>query len=81
MVTILKEFLITKEVKDFIKEQDSDFRVCTFCGGPVMLPTTVRKPKPSDIKIQVDNHFLYISANQARYIDVIDDSMLATHPH
>ncbi len=81
MVTILKEFLITKEVKDFIKEQDSDFRVCTFCGGPVMLPTSVRKPKPSDIKVPVDNHFLYISANQARYIDVIDSSMLASYPN
>jgi NAD(P)H-flavin reductase len=77
----LKEFLITKEVKDFLKEQDCDFRVCTFCGGPVMLPITARKPKPSDIKIQVDDHILYVSVTQARYIDVIDSSMLATHPN
>jgi hypothetical protein len=77
----LKEFLITKEVKAFIKEKDTDFRICTFCGGPVMLPIAVRKPKPSDIKVQVDDHILYISATQARYIDVIDDSMLASHPN
>jgi hypothetical protein len=75
----LKQFLVTKEVMAFIKAQDQDFRVCTYCGGPVLLPVSVRRPKPTDIKVPVGDHAIYVSATQARYIDVIDDSMLASY--
>ena len=75
----MKQFLITKEVIEFIKEKDQDFRVCTYCGGPVLLPADIRKPKPNDIKVQVGDHVLYVSATQARYIDVIDESMLNSY--
>lgn len=75
----VKQFLITPEVIKFIKEQNRDYRVCTSCGGPVLLPIVVKKPKPGDIKVQVGEHTLYVSATQARYIDVIDDSMLMTY--
>lgn len=74
-----KQFLITPEVLKFIKEQNRDYRVCTSCGGPVLLPITIKRPKPSDIKVPVGEHTLYVSATQARYIDVIDDSMLMTY--
>ncbi|HTY90971.1 MAG TPA: hypothetical protein VMC84_07325 [Methanocella sp.] len=74
-----KQFLVTPEVVNFINEQRRDYRVCTSCGGPVLLPIAIKKPKPSDIKIPVGKHTLYVSATQARYIDVIDDTMLMTY--
>lgn len=73
------QFHISEAVVNFIKEQKRDYRVCTSCGGPVILPIVIKKPKPNDIKVQVGEHLLYISATQARYIDVIDDSMLMTY--
>jgi hypothetical protein len=75
----VKQFLITPEVVKFISEQKCDYRLCTSCGGPILLPVTIKKPKPSDIKIQVGGHTLYVSAIQAKYIDVIDDTMLMTY--
>ncbi len=75
----LKQFLITPEVIKFINEQKRDYRVCTSCGGPILLPTAIKKPKPNDIKVPVGDHTLYISATQARYIDTIDDTMLMTY--
>lgn len=75
----MKEILVTPEVVKYILEQKRDYRVCTSCGGPILLPVAIKKPKPSDIKVQVGEHVLYISATQARYIDTIDDTMLMTY--
>ena len=75
----VKQFHISEAVLNFIKEQDRDCRLCTSCGGPVIVPTSIKKPKPSDIKVPVGDHFLYVSATQARYVDVIDESMLMTY--
>lgn len=74
-----KHFLITPEVVQYITEQKRDYRVCTSCGGPILLPIAIKKPKPNDIKVPVGDHTLYISATQARYIDIIDDTMLMTY--
>lgn len=74
-----KQFRISEAVINYIKEQKRDYRVCTSCGGPILLPIAIKKPKPNDIKVPVGEHILYISATQARYIDVIDDSMLMTY--
>ncbi len=74
-----KLFHISDEVVDYIKEQKRDYRVCTSCGGPILLPISIKKPKPNDVKVPVGGHTLYISATQARFIDVIDDSMLMTY--
>jgi hypothetical protein len=75
----VKQFHISEAVLDYIKEQGRDCRLSTSCGGPIILPTTIKKPKPSDIKVPVGNHILYVSATQARYIDAIDESMLMTY--
>ncbi len=75
----VKQFRISDEVVSFIKEQKRDYRVCTSCGGPILLPIAIKKPKPNDIRIAIAGHTLYISAVQARYIDVIDDTMLMTY--
>ena len=53
--------------------------MCTSCGGAILLPTAIKRPKPNDIKIPVGDHFLYVSATQARYIEEVDDSMLMTY--
>jgi hypothetical protein len=45
----------------------------------VILPIAIKKPKPNDIKLKVGDNFLYISATQAPYVDVIDDSMLMSY--
>lgn len=74
-----KQFRISGAVINYIKEQKRDYRVCTSCGGPILLPIAIKKPKPNDIKVPVGEHILYISATQARYIDAIDDSMLMTY--
>lgn len=75
----MKTFNISETIVRFIKEQKRDYRVCTSCGGAILLPTAIKRPKPNDIKIPVGENFLYISATQARYIHIIDDSMLMTY--
>jgi hypothetical protein len=75
----LKTFRISDKIVEFIKEQKRDYRVCTSCGGAILLPTAIKRPKPNDIKIPVGENYLYVSAMQARYIDEIDDSMLMTY--
>lgn len=75
----MKEFQISDAILKFIKEQKRDYRVCTSCGGAILLPIAIKKPKPNDIRIPVGENTLYISATQARYIDVIDESMLMTY--
>jgi hypothetical protein len=75
----LKTFQISESIVKYITEQKRDYRVCTSCGGAILLPTAIKRPKPNDIRIPVGDHILYVSATQAKYIDVIDDSMLATY--
>ena len=77
----MKEFQISESVILLIKNQKRDYRVCTSCGGAILLPTAIKRPKPNDIKIPVGDNYLYVSATQARYIDVIDDSMLMTYTY
>ncbi len=74
----MKQFRISDNVVNYIKKNQRDYRLCTSCGGPVIMPVTIKKPKSDDIKLQVGDNFLYISATQAKYIDAIDDSMLLT---
>ncbi|MCL2032330.1 MAG: hypothetical protein FWG96_03560 [Methanomassiliicoccaceae archaeon] len=53
-----------------------DYRICTSCTGPALVPTTVKMPKESDIRIPVGNNTLYVSRVQARYINRITIDML-----
>jgi hypothetical protein len=78
-VIVVKDLEVSDGIVKMIKEQKRDFRVCTSCGGAILLPTTVKKPKPNDIKLQIGENTLFVSATQAKYIDVIDESMLMTY--
>jgi len=67
---------VSDEVKRYIGERRCDFRVCTSCGGPIILSTMVKPPKSSDLEIPVGDYTLYISIYQAKYVDRIDMNMI-----
>ncbi len=69
---------IDDNVKEYIKKQKKDFRVCTSCSGASLVPVEWSHPKETDIKIKIENQTLYISAVQARWIRRIDLKMLDT---
>lgn len=70
------EITVDQEVKDLIESQGCDYRVCTACMGPALVPVSVKSPKESDLKIPVGEHTLYISRVQAMYIDRVSMDMI-----
>ncbi|MBC7084837.1 MAG: hypothetical protein H5T43_00505 [Methanomethylovorans sp.] len=72
-----RNFEIDSEVKSFILEHKRDFRLCTTCGGPVIVPVEMKAPKDSDIVVQIGPNKLYISKVQAHYLHRIEKQMLA----
>jgi len=73
-----ERIVVTEEVKAYISERSCDFRVCTTCGGPVLLSTDVKPPKPNDLEIYIGDQIIYVSVYQAPYIDMINMNMV---PH
>ena len=71
---------IEPELEDFLHNNDKDFRLSTTCGGPILIPTVLKPPKPSDIKIEIGNNTLYISRAQARYVSHLNKSMIINSP-
>lgn len=67
---------IDPEVKDLINREGCDYRICTACLGPALVPTSVKMPKESDLKIPVGEHTLYISRVQAKYLTKVTLDML-----
>ena len=70
------EIAVDDEVKNLIISEGRDYRICTACTGPALVPTTVKGPKTSDIKVPIGNNTLYISLVQARYVRRITIDML-----
>lgn len=70
------EIPIDDDVKQYIMSQGCDFRICTACMGPALVPITVKAPKSTDIQIPVGDRTLYISRVQARYIDRVSMDMV-----
>ena len=70
------EIPIDDDVKQYIMSQGCDFRICTACMGPALVPVTVKAPKSMDIQIPVGDRTLYISRVQARYIDRVSMDMI-----
>jgi hypothetical protein len=75
-VTPDKDIEIDDDIVEFIKQQGMDYRVSTTCSGAMILPTSYKPPKPSDLRVDVNGHRLYISRVQAQYINKIDKTML-----
>jgi hypothetical protein len=68
--------VIAPDVMDYIEKRDCDFRVCTSCGGPILLPVRIKPPKKSDVLLQAARHTIYISIHQARFLDEIRSDMI-----
>ncbi|MDD1718714.1 MAG: hypothetical protein LUQ25_01520 [Methanoregulaceae archaeon] len=62
---------VTDEVIAYIQERKCDFRICTTCGGPILLPVALKPPKPTDIQIAAGDYTIFISAHQVRYLHSI----------
>ena len=63
-------------VKEMIIKEGQDYRVCTACSGPALVPITMKMPKESDIKIPIGDNFLYVSRVQASYINHVSIDMV-----
>jgi hypothetical protein len=72
----ISEVTIVPEVIDFINKRDCDFRICTSCGGPILLPIRVKPPKKTDLILRAGNHMIYISIHQARFLHNIRMDMV-----
>lgn len=70
------EVSIAPEVIEYINQRNGDFRICTSCGGPVLLSTRIKPPKRSDILMKAGNHTIYISVHQARFLHSISLEMI-----
>ena len=67
---------ISPDVMDYIEKRDCDFRICTSCGGPILLPVSIKPPKKSDVLLQAARHIIYISIHQVRFLDEIRSDMI-----
>ncbi|MDD1673538.1 MAG: hypothetical protein LUP99_03915 [Methanomicrobiales archaeon] len=73
---LYRKITLTDEMKQYLATQACDFRVCTSCGGPILLPVTIKRPKPTDITLRVGDRILYISRYQAPFLSSIDREMI-----
>jgi len=72
----LGEVTIVPEVIEYINKRDCDFRICTSCGGPILLPIRVKPPKKTDLLLKAGNHTIYVSVHQARFLGSIHMDMI-----
>lgn len=72
----MQRITVDQDVIDFILRNRKDYRVSTSCSGAVIVPTDVKPPKETDLKVKVGDYTLYISRVQARYIDRVTYDML-----
>ena len=70
------EITVDDAVKELILSEKKDFRVCTACSGPALVPASVKAPKNSDIKIPIGDYTLYVSIVQASYINKVTMDMI-----
>ena len=74
--SILRNVVIEPEVLNYIAKRGGDFRICTSCGGPILLPVQVKPPKSSDLLLRAGNSIIYVSIHQARYLHAIRADMV-----
>jgi hypothetical protein len=70
------EIAIGPDVIEYINKRDCDFRICTSCGGPILLPVRVKPPKKTDLLLRAGNHMIYVSVHQARFLHNIRMDMI-----
>ena len=62
---------VTEEVTSYIRKRGCDFRICTSCGGPILLPVAMKRPKPTDLVVPVGDYKIFVSAHQSWNLPVI----------
>ena len=72
----ISQVTIVPDVIDYINKRDCDFRICTSCGGPILLPLRIKPPKKTDLLIRAGNHMIYVSVHQARFLHSIRMDMV-----
>ncbi|HQN75382.1 MAG TPA: hypothetical protein PLR51_04335 [Methanomassiliicoccales archaeon] len=72
----MSQIPVEQGVIDFITQNKQDYRICTSCYGPVMLPVALKSPKSTDIVIEVGGNKLYISRVQAKYLRKVTSDMI-----
>jgi hypothetical protein len=70
------EVTVVPEVIEYINKRDCDFRICTSCGGPILLPIRVKPPKKTDLLLKAGDHTIYVSIHQARFLNSIHMDMI-----
>jgi len=74
--SVLRDVIIEPEVLDYIAKRGGDYRICTSCGGPILLPVKVKPPKSSDLILRAGKSMVYVSIHQARYLHAIRSDMV-----
>ncbi|WML66661.1 MAG: hypothetical protein METHP_00105 [Methanoregula sp. SKADARSKE-2] len=74
--TGLGQVSVAPEVIEYIDRRGCDFRVCTSCGGPILLPTRIKPQKKSDLLLRAGSHTIYVSIHQARFLNSIRRDMI-----
>ncbi len=69
-------FELDPELIEYIRRTKKDYRVSTTCSGSVILPVELKRPKDTDIKIDIDGNILYVSEFQAKYINRLTIDMV-----
>lgn len=67
---------VAPEVIEYINRRNCDFRICTSCGGPILLSTRIKPPKRSDLLLKAGDHTIYVSVHQARFLHSITMEMI-----
>ncbi len=72
----LRDITVDPDVMDYIAKRGGDYRICTSCGGPVLLSVRIKPPKKSDLLIRAGKSMIYVSIHQARYLHSISADMI-----
>ncbi|MDD7423572.1 MAG: hypothetical protein PUK31_01000 [Candidatus Methanomethylophilaceae archaeon] len=72
----MADIIVDDDVRQMILDAKQDYRVCTACRGPALVPITVKPAKPSDIIIPIGDYKLYISIVQSEYVSRVSMDML-----
>jgi len=71
-----EDIAVNEDVAEYVKRRGCDFRVCTSCGGPLLLPVSMKPPKSTDLQVRTGDHTIFISIHQVRYLHSIHKGML-----
>jgi hypothetical protein len=72
----LQEITVSPDVLKYLDTRGGDFRICTSCGGPILLPVHIKPPKKNDLLLRSGSHTIYVSIHQARFLQTISADMI-----